>query len=160
MIDRVATQTAGPLDRFNTRNAMPALSASIRIERKTKLSRTCYSPTKSIQGVDLPHHYSLSNSSYTIRKAARVFFCEPIEGLHEHSPILLRSWVTRTVFAPALAAAAHASEPAWPPPITQTSNTRFGCVSAREANLRQRRLFNIVRTTTKGRGCSMSQINP
>lgn len=160
MIDRVATQTAGPLERFNTRNAIPALSALIRVEQKTKPSPTSYSPTKSIQGVDLPHHYSLPNSSYKSEKLPEYVCYEPIEGLQEHSPILLRSWVTRTVFAPALAAAAHASEPAWPPPITQTSNTRLGCVSERVANLRQRRLLNIVRTTTKGRGCSMSQINP
>ena len=58
-----------------------------------------------------------------------------MEGLQEHSPILLRSWVTRTVLAPARAAAALASEPACPPPMTQTSNIRLGCISDNVAKL-------------------------
>ena len=56
-----------------------------------------------------------------------------MDGLQEHSPIFVKSCVTRTVFAPALAAAAEASEPAWPPPMTQTSKTRCGCTSERVA---------------------------
>jgi hypothetical protein len=45
----------------------------------------------------------------------------PKEGLHEHTPRLSTEGVTRAVLAPVRAAAAEASVPAWPPPITTTS---------------------------------------
>src|SRR5215510_1590317 len=43
-------------------------------------------------------------------------------GLHDMAPIVPTRWVMRTVFAPIRAAAAAASQPACPPPITATSN--------------------------------------
>src|SRR5262245_6553720 len=43
-------------------------------------------------------------------------------GLHDMAPIVPTRWVMRTVFAPIRAAAAAASQPACPPPITETSN--------------------------------------
>src|SRR5207248_8178234 len=46
----------------------------------------------------------------------------PMAGLQDISPIVLRLWVSSSVRAPARTAAAAASHPAWPPPITITSN--------------------------------------
>lgn len=45
----------------------------------------------------------------------------PKEGLQEHTPRFDNDGVTKAVLAPDRAAAAHASVPAWPPPITTTS---------------------------------------
>jgi hypothetical protein len=45
----------------------------------------------------------------------------PKLGLQEHVPKLSIFGVTKAVLAPDRAAAAHASAPAWPPPITTTS---------------------------------------
>ena len=45
----------------------------------------------------------------------------PKLGLHEHTPMLSSFGVIKAVRAPDLAAAAHASDPAWPPPMTITS---------------------------------------
>ncbi len=42
-------------------------------------------------------------------------------GLQDMAPIVARLWVTSAVRAPVRAAAAAASQPAWPPPITTTS---------------------------------------
>lgn len=50
----------------------------------------------------------------------------PKLGLQEQVPILSTFGVTRAVRAPALAAAAHASAPACPPPMTTTSNGPLG----------------------------------
>ena len=44
----------------------------------------------------------------------------PMEGLHESSPTVSGFWVSKTVRAPDLAAPAAASQPACPPPMTQT----------------------------------------
>jgi hypothetical protein len=38
------------------------------------------------------------------------------------APTVAKRWVTSAVFAPMRAAAAAASQPAWPPPTTMTSN--------------------------------------
>src|SRR5262249_45239017 len=46
-------------------------------------------------------------------------------GLHDMAPMVANRWVIRTVRAPMRAAAAAASQPAWPPPITATSNRIF-----------------------------------
>ena len=43
-------------------------------------------------------------------------------GLQDISPIVSLRWVSNSVFAPARAEIAAASQPAWPPPITMTSN--------------------------------------
>ena len=43
-------------------------------------------------------------------------------GLQDISPIVSLRWVSSSVRAPARAAAEAASQPAWPPPITITSN--------------------------------------
>ena len=45
----------------------------------------------------------------------------PKLGLQEHVPMLSNFGVMSAVFAPDRAAAAQASAPAWPPPITTTS---------------------------------------
>src|SRR5262245_62011019 len=45
----------------------------------------------------------------------------PIAGLQDMAPIVSKRWVRRSVFAPARADAAAASQPACPPPITTTS---------------------------------------
>ena len=45
----------------------------------------------------------------------------PIAGLHDICAILFMSMVTKQVFAPMLAAAQAASQPACPPPMTSTS---------------------------------------
>ena len=45
----------------------------------------------------------------------------PIAGLHDNAPIVSILLVINAVFAPTLAEAAAASQPAWPPPIIITS---------------------------------------
>src|ERR1700735_4132765 len=50
----------------------------------------------------------------------------PIAGLHDISPIVAKRWVTSAVAAPERAAAVAASQPAWPPPMTTTSNLMVG----------------------------------
>ncbi len=42
-------------------------------------------------------------------------------GLHDIAPMVSSLWVTSSVRAPSLAAACAASQPAWPPPTTITS---------------------------------------
>src|SRR3981189_3607909 len=46
----------------------------------------------------------------------------PMAGLQDIAPMVANRWVTSAVFAPMRAAALAASQPAWPPPITMTSN--------------------------------------
>src|SRR5215207_6288384 len=58
----------------------------------------------------------------------------PIAGLHDIAPMVANRWVTSAVRAPIRAAAAAASQPACPPPITITSKLvmgRSGSVSIR-----------------------------
>src|SRR5262245_7641133 len=43
-------------------------------------------------------------------------------GLQDIAPIVANRWVIKAVRAPLRAAAAAASQPAWPPPISTTSN--------------------------------------
>ena len=45
----------------------------------------------------------------------------PMAGLQDISPMVSILWVSSSVRAPSAAAAAAASQPAWPPPITITS---------------------------------------
>src|ERR1043166_4057824 len=45
----------------------------------------------------------------------------PIAGLHDMAPTVAKRCVTSAVAAPMRAAAAAASQPAWPPPMTITS---------------------------------------
>jgi hypothetical protein len=52
-------------------------------------------------------------------------------GLHDISPMVESLWVTSAVLAPNRAAAAAASAPAWPPPMTMTSNVSDGAVMRR-----------------------------
>ena len=47
-------------------------------------------------------------------------------GLHDISPMVSTLWVTSATLAPMRAAAAAASTPAWPPPMTMTSNAFMG----------------------------------
>jgi hypothetical protein len=49
------------------------------------------------------------------------FAIPPIAGLHDIWPMVSSEEVTSRVRAPSRAAMAHASVPAWPPPITITS---------------------------------------
>ena len=137
------TQTAGPFVRFSTRKLIPALSNW----SAGGLSRCL--------PVTLPQRPSSASISLTMIP----FPIPPMDGLQEHSPILLRSWVTRTVFAPDRAAAALASEPACPPPMTQTSKMRVGCISDSVANLRRRMAHctrAVPRTTQKDGRCSIN----
>jgi hypothetical protein len=53
----------------------------------------------------------------------------PKEGLHEHTPRLSVLGVMRAVRAPDRAAAAEASQPACPPPMTMTSYGLDACQS-------------------------------
>ena len=46
-------------------------------------------------------------------------------GLHDIAPMVAKRCVTSAVAAPMRAAAAAASQPAWPPPITMTSKLRI-----------------------------------
>ncbi len=46
-------------------------------------------------------------------------------GLQDIAPMVANRWVTSAVCAPMRAAAAAASQPAWPPPITMTSKPRI-----------------------------------
>jgi hypothetical protein len=46
-------------------------------------------------------------------------------GLQDISPTVEKLWVTSAVSAPMRAAAEAASQPAWPPPMTMTSNPLF-----------------------------------
>src|SRR5450631_758293 len=46
----------------------------------------------------------------------------PIAGLQDMAPMVTKRWVTSAVLAPMRAEAAAASQPAWPPPTTSTSN--------------------------------------
>ena len=56
----------------------------------------------------------------------------PIAGLQDMAPIVAKRWVTSAVLAPMRAAAAAASQPAWPPPMTMTSKeVMAGVVMAR-----------------------------
>ena len=43
-------------------------------------------------------------------------------GLQDIAPTVAKRWVTSAVLAPIRAAALAASQPAWPPPMTMTSN--------------------------------------
>ena len=49
----------------------------------------------------------------------------PMAGLHDIAPMVAIRCVTRAVLAPMRALAAAASQPAWPPPMTMTSNRVF-----------------------------------
>ena len=89
--------TAGPLPIFNIRNWMAVLSVTIPI---------------------CPPNASIS---LTICPLA----IPPTAGLQLICPILFMSIVMRHVLAPMFAAAAAASLPAWPPPITRTSYLKF-----------------------------------
>ena len=85
--------TAGPLDRFSSLKWMPARSAAIPI----------------------------SPSSASISRTRCPLPMPPIAGLQDMAPIVSSRCVRSSVLAPVRAAAAAASQPAWPPPITITS---------------------------------------
>ena len=86
-------QTAGPLPRLSMRNWMAVASVTCPISPpKASISRT-------IWPLAMP----------------------PTAGLQLICPILFMSIVIRHVVAPMRAAAAAASQPAWPPPMTSTS---------------------------------------
>ena len=61
-----------------------------------------------------------SNASISLTKCPLP--SPPIAGLHDISPIVLMLCVNSAVLTPNLADAVAASQPAWPPPITTTSN--------------------------------------
>ena len=103
-------RTAGPLEAFSTRNWIPARSAA--------------TPMR-------PSRASISRTSAPFARP-------PMEGLHDISP-MVRSGegVTSATDAPSRAAAAAASVPAWPPPITTTSKSRSEEVANHDANARR-----------------------
>src|SRR5256885_12029279 len=61
----------------------------------------------------------------------------PMAGLQDIAPMVSNRWVTSAVFAPMRAAAAAASQPAWPPPITMTSNDSRGVIMVRTSIVEQ-----------------------
>ena len=63
----------------------------------------------------------INPSSASISRTRCPLPIPPIAGLHDISPIPPRLCVIRAVRAPIRAAAAAASQPAWPPPMTTTS---------------------------------------
>ena len=83
----------------------------------------------------------------------------PNEGLQLHTPELSRDGVTSIVRAPVRAAAAEASHPAWPPPITTTS---AGGTSVTEAKVRRKAAADRTRgawpQSTRARGEKASVI--
>src|ERR1041385_8541424 len=90
--------TAGPLERLSIRNWMRARSVALPM---------------------MPP--SASTSRTTVPLAL-----PPTAGLHDIWPIVSRCWVRSSVRAPERAAMAHASVPAWPPPMTRTSEQSMG----------------------------------
>ena len=84
---------AGPFERFSMRNCIVAAS----------VTRPICPPSASISRTICP------------------FAIPPTAGLHDICAILFISIVMMTVFAPMRAAAAAASQPAWPAPMTTTS---------------------------------------
>ena len=90
---RAGPRTAGPLRRLSTRNWMPPASA-----------------TRPIR----PSSASISRTRWPLPSP-------PIAGLQDIAPMVANRCVTSAVRAPMRAAAAAASQPAWPPPITMTS---------------------------------------
>ena len=71
-------------------------------------------PARSIARPMTPSSASISRTRWPLASP-------PIAGLHDISPIVARLWVSSAVRAPSRAAAAAASHPACPPPITTTS---------------------------------------
>src|SRR5258708_24062136 len=67
-------------------------------------------------------------------------------GLQDISPIVSLRWVSSKVCAPARAEEAVASQPAWPPPITMTSNVLMGTPIPARRVMRQGN--NVSRETT------------
>ena len=86
-------RTAGPLERLSMRKWIPASSAQRAIR---------------------PSSASISRTRWPLPTP-------PMDGLHAISPTVSTRCVTRSVLAPARAAAAAASHPACPPPTTITS---------------------------------------
>src|SRR5882724_6186253 len=84
----------------------------------------------------------------------------PIAGLQDMAPMVEKRWVTSAVFAPMRAAAAAASQPAWPPPMTMTSKICEGAVMGRTSILersnpkavsgRWGRMFHVKRGSWAG----------
>src|SRR3984885_8898143 len=72
-------------------------------------------PAASAAHAITPSRASISRTRWPLPKP-------PIAGLQDISPMVAKRWVTRAVRAPQRAAAVAASHPAWPPPMTTTSN--------------------------------------
>src|SRR5262249_22941615 len=68
----------------------------------------------------------MTPSSASISRTRWPLARPPMAGLQDISPIVSRRWVSRSVRAPVRAEAAAASQPAWPPPITITSQEEWG----------------------------------
>src|SRR5829696_6941364 len=71
-------------------------------------------PARSIARPMTPSNASISRTRWPLPRP-------PMAGLHDISPIVSTRWVSSRVRAPSRAAAAAASQPAWPPPTTITS---------------------------------------
>src|SRR5205807_2317145 len=74
--------------------------------------------------------------SASISRTRWPFAVPPIAGLHGMCATVLRESVQSPTCAPSCAAAYAASQPAWPAPMTITSNTLFANTEARE-NMRE-----------------------
>lgn len=105
------TQTAGPLERFNIWNWIPALSEGNHPSQKnqTKVDRDRSPATRA----QTPSNASTSRTRVPLPTP-------PKDGLHDISPMVSSRCVKSTVRAPVRAAPAAASQPACPAPITTT----------------------------------------
>src|SRR6202043_3166875 len=72
----------------------------------------------------------------------------PIAGLQDIAPMVANRWVTSAVAAPMRAAALAASQPAWPPPMTMTSNDSCAGIMARTSTARTPTPEDVSRETS------------
>ena len=100
-------RTAGPFEAFNIRNCMPDLSMTRPIS---------------------PSSASISRTKCPLPKP-------PMAGLQDMAPIVFKRCVISAVDAPIRAAAAQASQPAWPPPTTITSKKELSLIKIALLNL-------------------------
>ena len=81
---------------------------------------------------------AISPSSASISRTRCPLPMPPIAGLQDMAPIVSSRWVNSRVRAPNRAAAAAASQPAWPPPTTITSKPcSIPCLSPSKAGCRR-----------------------
>jgi hypothetical protein len=84
-------------------------------------------------------------------------------GLQDIAPMVEKRWVTNAVLAPIRAAALAASQPAWPPPMTMTSNIPGVVIMARllsrtRESRKKEVWFQAILFHVKHRSSSLSQM--